>query len=88
MKNKTFKHDPKWALAKKRCRLNMDDIRMAKELGLAPRSLMKNIPSPSQQWKLPVKLWIRELHAKRFGRRKQSNASTAAPLVNDGKVPF
>ena len=86
-KNKC-KHDPKWAMAKKRCRLNMDDIRMAKELGLGPKSLMKNIPSPSQQGKLPVKLWIRELHEKRFGRRKQNNASTMEPPVEDGDVPF
>lgn len=27
---------------------------MAKEMGLNPRSLIKNIPSPSQPWKQPV----------------------------------
>lgn len=42
---------------------------MAKELGFKPKSLMKNIPSPSQRWKMPVKQWIRELHEERFGRR-------------------
>ena len=41
---------------------------MAKELGLNPRSLIKNIPSPSQQWKLPVKQWIRELYEKRTAK--------------------
>jgi len=30
---------------------------MARELGLNPRTLIKNIPSPTQQWKLPVKQW-------------------------------
>ncbi len=35
---------------------------MARELGLKPRSLIKNLPSPQQQWKLPVKQWIHELH--------------------------
>jgi hypothetical protein len=69
---KPFKHDPMWAKAKQVCRLNMDDIRMAKELGISPKSLMKNQPAPSQRWKLPVKLWIRELHEKRFGARAQA----------------
>lgn len=57
-----------WAEAKKRCRLNQADIQMAKELGMTPKSLLKNIPSPNQQWKAPVKLWIRELYDKKFGR--------------------
>jgi hypothetical protein len=39
--------DEAWADAKKRCRLNDEDIRMAKELGMTPKSLTKNIPSPS-----------------------------------------
>lgn len=33
-----------WAEAKKKCRLNEEDIRMAKEMGLNPKSLIKNIP--------------------------------------------
>ncbi len=39
---------------------------MAKELGLKPRTLIKNIPSKSQQWKAPVKLWIRDLYEKKM----------------------
>ncbi len=46
-------HDPKWAEAKRICRLNAEDIRKAKELGISPRSLIKNVPSPSQKWKAP-----------------------------------
>lgn len=57
-----------WAEAKKRCRLNTTDIQMAKELGMTPKSLIKNIPSPKQQWKVPVKEWIRELYEKKFGK--------------------
>ncbi|MCC3359604.1 hypothetical protein [Bacillus sp. REN16] len=57
-----------WAEAKKRCRLNVDDIKMAKELGMTPKSLIKNIPSPNQQWKAPVKVWIRDLYEAKFGR--------------------
>ena len=45
--------------------LNAETLRMAKELGLAPRSLLKNVPGPSQQWKAPVHVWIREMYAKR-----------------------
>lgn len=61
-------HDPLWAQAKRVCRLNADDIRMAKKLGIAPRALMKNNPSKSQKWKQPVKAWIHTLYEKRFGR--------------------
>ena len=37
---------------------------------MSPRSLVKNIPSPNQEWKAPVKAWIRELH-----ERKQRKAA-------------
>ncbi len=60
-----------WAEAKRLCRLNEEVIQMAKELGLAPRSLIKNIPGRNQRWKAPVKDWIRALHAKKFGERKR-----------------
>ena len=63
------KHDSQWAKAKHVCRLNLEDIRMAKELGISPQSLIKNRPSPSQPWKQPVKDWIGELYEKRFGRK-------------------
>jgi len=62
--------DPDWAEAKQRCRLNQEEIQMAKELGFTPHKLVKNIPSPSQRWKAPVKEWVRMLHAERFGGRK------------------
>ena len=66
-KPKSIKHDPKWAKAKQLCQLNADDVRKAKELGFKPKSLMKNIPSPKQSWKQPVKHWIRDLYEDRFG---------------------
>ena len=56
-----------WQEAKKRCRLSAKEIEMAKKLGMTPKSLMKNIPGPSQQWKLPVKEWIRSLYFEKFG---------------------
>ncbi len=76
MVKKKPKHDSEWAKIKQGCRLNMDDIRMAKELGISPQSLRKNQPSPSQPWKQPVKEWIGGLYEKRFGRK------TSAPGMN------
>ena len=77
------KHDPAWAKTKKVCRLNMADIRIAKELGLSPSALIKNVPSPTQQWKAPVNVWIRDLYEKRKEKaaRKQARraAATSAP---------
>jgi hypothetical protein len=61
--------DEEWAEAKRRCRLSAEALRMAKELGMSPRSLIKNIPSKQQPWKAPVEEWVRRLHEKRFGRR-------------------
>ena len=63
--------DELWAECKKKCRLNMEDIALAKKLGLNPRSLIKNIPSRSQQWKAPVKVWLREIEAKRNKKSEQ-----------------
>lgn len=30
--------------------------------------LIKNIPAPNQQWKEPVKVWIRDIYEEKFGR--------------------
>ncbi|KAB8139471.1 hypothetical protein F9U64_00100 [Gracilibacillus oryzae] len=67
------KQNDNWAEAKKKCRLNQADIQMAKELGMTPKSLLKNIPAPNQQWKAPVKVWVRELYEVKFGRIIESN---------------
>lgn len=65
-----------WAEAKKKCRLNEEDIRMAKEMGLNPKSLIKNIPSPREQWKQTVKIWIREMYEERHRKKKNRTASS------------
>ncbi|MCO5386549.1 MAG: hypothetical protein NHB14_13125 [Desulfosporosinus sp.] len=44
---------------------------MVREMGLNPRSLIKNIPSPSQQWKAPVSTWIREMYQERLDKARQ-----------------
>jgi predicted nucleotidyltransferase len=66
-KKKRAKGKSTWADAKRRCGLSVDDIRMAKELGFSPKSLIRNIPSPTQQWKASVKIWIRDLYLEKVG---------------------
>jgi hypothetical protein len=59
------KKEEEWTRAKRLCRLNSETLKMARELGLNPRSLIKNIPSPKQQWKAPVHVWIQEMYVER-----------------------
>lgn len=54
-----------WDEAKKKCRLGDEEIRMAKEMGLNPKSLIKNIPTKKEMWKAPVKEWIRDMYEDR-----------------------
>ena len=82
MGKKPGKNGDEWQEAKRRCRLSDEEIRMAKELGMRPRSLIKNIPAKSQPWKAPVSEWIRDLHAKRFG-----DARRHEPAKSPSKLP-
>jgi len=45
--------DKAWAEAARRCRLSPADMRMAKELGFKPRSLLENQPSPQTLGRRP-----------------------------------
>lgn len=63
--------DAFWQEAKKKCRLNNEDIKIAKELGLNPKSLIKNIPNKNEQWKAPVSVWIREIQEERKSKSLQ-----------------
>ncbi len=62
-----------WNEAKKKCRLNNEDIRIAKEMGLNPKSLIKNIPNKNEQWKAPVKVWIHEMYEERQKKIRRKN---------------
>ena len=73
-KKKSGKRKADWDEAIRRCHLTADDVRIAKEMGLNPRSLIKNIPSKSQPWKLPVREWIREMHEKRQQKAARKKA--------------
>jgi hypothetical protein len=66
----------RWAEAQRRCRLSDEAVRMAKELGLSPRSLLKNIPSPKQQWKAPVEEWVRDIYQRRYGTKPPPGKAT------------
>ena len=63
--------EQEWQEAKKKCRLNSEDIALAKRLGLNPRSLIKNIPSKSEPWKAPVKDWLHDMDEKRQKKAAQ-----------------
>jgi len=76
-----------WLEAKKKCRLNNEDIKIAKELGLNPKSLIKNIPNKSEQWKAPVSVWIREIYEERqeksLQKQKRKEANKPGDTVSD-----
>jgi hypothetical protein len=74
-----------WREAKRRCHLTEEEVRMAKELGFQPKSLIKNIPSPSQKWKAQVNDWVRSQYEKKIGSRKPPDAPP--PAVPAASVP-
>ena len=75
-----------WQDAKKKCRLNNEDIELAKRLGLNPRSLVKNIPNSSEPWKASVSVWLHEIDEKsrKKTEQKQKRKAKAAAVQNDG----
>lgn len=72
------KRAEQWAEAKRRCRLSAEQLRRAREMGLNPLSLLKNIPAPTQQWKAPVGDWIDGLYEKRQHKTALKQAKRAA----------
>ena len=82
--------DDLWKKAKEKCRLNVEEIELAKKLGIDPKSLMKNIPSKSQPWKAPVGVWLREIDAKRQKKSEQKlrrRETTKAPKQTQSSTP-
>jgi len=82
------KKDRLWIEAKSKCRLNSEDIHMAKEMGLNPLNLLKNIPSKSQPWKSPVKDWIHEMYEKRQEKaaKKKTRKERAAKTKSSANI--
>ena len=57
-------------------------------MGLNPRSLIKNIPSRSEPWKLPVKDWIHDIYEERKEKavmKKARKEQAAAHPVTDSQ---
>ncbi len=81
--------EQQWKEAKTRCRLNADDIRKAKEMGINPKSLIKNIPNKNQQWKLPVNQWIRDMwddHQEKAHKKQLRKQAAMAEATKEGTV--
>jgi hypothetical protein len=70
----TNKKAAEWEDAKKKCKLNAEMLRMAKEMGLNPRSLIKNIPNKSEQWKAPLSVWIEDMYEERQAKLNKKRA--------------
>lgn len=60
-----------WDEAKKKCWLGEEEIRMAKEMGLNAKSLIRNIPNKKEMWKALVKDWIHDMYEKRQRKSEQ-----------------
>jgi hypothetical protein len=76
-----------WAEAKRRCRMSDEAVLMARELGMSPRTLIKNTPSPRQRWKAPVEEWVRTLYEGRFGKRIPAPAKSEARAIEQPVEP-
>jgi len=68
------KREDEWKEVKKKCKVGDETIRMAKELGTNPMTMIKNIPSKAEKWKAPVDVWIREM----YDKVKEKNAKAKA----------
>ena len=71
--------DADWAEARRLCRLSASDVRMAKELGMSPRTLIRNRPSHHRRWKAPVHVWVRDL----YRERQEKARARAGPAHRD-----
>jgi hypothetical protein len=64
------KNKNKWAVAKRKFRLNARHIAMAKELGMNPNKFGKLVPNKAEPWKMPLGQFIEESYRKRFKNRE------------------
>ena len=66
--SKRRKYDEEvWRDAKRICKLNARQVKMARALGMNPKKLPGLRPSPDQRCKLPVSEFIESCYCKRFG---------------------
>jgi len=71
-----------WKDAQLRCKLSHEAVKLAKEMGLNPLNLIKNIPNKSEQWKAPVDEWVRDMYEKRIAKNSpKPKSSSGQPNV-------
>jgi len=63
---KLIPKDALWEEARKRYRLSRKHVRMAKALGMNPKSLGKLANHKQEPWKAPLPVFIEECYRKRF----------------------
>ncbi len=56
-----------WSQAKKRYRLNAQNVAKAKRLGINPKKLGSLANHQQEPWKRPLKQWLQERYEERFG---------------------
>jgi hypothetical protein len=59
-----------WIEARRRFRLTHEQVQMARELGMNPKTLGKIANPEQERWKAPLPLFIEELYLRRFGRAR------------------
>jgi len=69
------KKESEWAEAKRKCRLDEETVKMAKAMGLNPRSLIKNIPNKNEMWKAPVSDWVGDMYRIRQEKAQKKKAA-------------
>lgn len=71
------KRDEDWAIAKKRFRLNLHHVQMAKSLGLNPKKRGKITANKQEPWKMSLPEFIEWLYQQqeKMNESKQSNSN-------------
>jgi hypothetical protein len=72
-------HVVTWEEAVRRCRLDPDAERMARELGLQPKALVRVIPGPNEPWKATVSDWVRHLYDRKARRAARPSGGQETP---------
>lgn len=71
--------DKAWGIAKKRHRLAVRHVKMAREIGLNPKKLGKIDNHDQEPWKMPLRQYIEHLYGKRFGEEKLREMTGTRP---------
>jgi hypothetical protein len=85
--NKQVAKEQDWAEVKRRCHMTDEGIKMARELGFAPRTLLSSQASlRSEPWKAPVEEWVRSLYEKQAAKRLKKAERKAKLAAKAGQT--